>query len=248
MGSRARRHPAPDNVDAMTLTEDLIALCHRDEPDPGPDPQKVAFTDAEFDAAAAKILTECGPGPVWVFAYGSLIWKPAWRPAQQCRATAHGWHRSFCLEMRRWRGSPARPGLMMGLREGGHCTGIAQQLDDDLRHSQLVRLLCREIDGPASLRWIDVDCDGRMLRALCFYAGPEGVARRAELPSEEVASILARACGHIGSGAEYLYKTVVALETHGIRDPHLWQLQHLVAAEIKRAALTLLVSETVPGR
>lgn len=240
MGSIARRRPNPDNVDVMALTEELVAFCHRDEPDPGPDPQQIAFTDAEFDAAATEILRECGSGPVWVFAYGSLIWKPAWRPAQQCRATAHGWHRSFCLEMRRWRGSPERPGLMMGLREGGHCTGIAQQLDDDLRHSQLVRLLCREISGPkglASIRWIDVDSDGRMLRALCFYAEPEEGVGRAELPSEKVASILAQACGHIGSGAEYLYKTVVALEDQGIRDPHLWQLQHLVAAEIRRSAV-----------
>lgn len=130
---------------------------------------------------------------------------------------------------------------MMGLRKGGHCTGIAQQLDDDLRHSQLVRLLCREIGGPkglASLRWIDVESDGRMLRALCFYAEPEEVVGRDELPPEEVASILARACGQIGSGAEYLFKTVVALEAQGIRDPHLWQLQHLVAAEIRHSMLT----------
>lgn len=215
MGSMARRLPSPDKVDAMTLTEDLIALCHRDEADPGPDPQEVEFTDAEFDAAATEILRECGPGPVWVFAYGSLIWKPAWRPSQQVLATAHGWHRSFCLEMRRWRGSPERPGLMMGLRKGGHCTGIVQQMDDDLRHSQLVRLLCREIGrlkGLASMRWIDVESNGRMLRALCFYAEPEEVVGRDELPSEEVASILARACGHIGSGAEYLFKTVACWE------------------------------------
>lgn len=241
MGSIARRDHAPATVDVMALTEELVALCHRDEPDPGPDPRQVKFSDAEFEAAAAEILVECGSGPVWVFAYGSLIWKPAWRPSQQCRATAHGWHRSFCLEMRRWRGSPERPGLMMGLREGGHCTGIAQQLDDDLRHSQLVRLLYREIGGPkglASMRWIDVESNGRMLRALCFYAEPEDVVGQAELPSEEVATILARACGHIGSGAEYLYKTVVALEAQGIRDPHLWQLQHLVAAEISRSTLT----------
>jgi cation transport protein ChaC len=47
-----------------------------------------------------------------------------------------------------------------------------------------------------------------------------------------VAQVLARACGHIGSGAEYLFKTVQSLEKLGIRDPYLWRVQKLVAAEV----------------
>ncbi|MFN4156618.1 MAG: hypothetical protein ACK4HF_18395 [Paracoccaceae bacterium] len=43
---------------------------------------------------------------------------------------------------------------------------------------------------------------------------------------------MARAGGHVGSGAEYLFRTVEALQAVGIHDPHLWQLQHLVANEI----------------
>ncbi|TIT47693.1 MAG: gamma-glutamylcyclotransferase, partial [Mesorhizobium sp.] len=52
-------------------------------------------------------------------------------------------------------------------------------------------------------------------------------------PLENVARVLARACGHVGSGAEYLYNTVSHLEAFGIRDRNLWRLQELVAKEIR---------------
>lgn len=183
MGSFSSGLPVADTFDAMTLSEDLVALCHRDEQDPGPDPRHVLLTDADFEAAAAKIIADCGSGPIWVFAYGSLIWKPVGEPVEQRHATAMGWHRSFCLEMQRWRGSPQQPGLMMALREGGACTGIALRLGDDDRQSQMVRLLRREISGSKgfeAMRWIDVKTEGGALRALCFYAEPDEVATKAE--------------------------------------------------------------------
>ena len=54
-----------------------------------------------------------------------------------------------------------------------------------------------------------------------------------KLPAEQVARILARAAGHWGSGASYLFQTIVKLEEHGIHDTGLWQLQKLVADEIR---------------
>jgi cation transport protein ChaC len=224
----------------MSLTEDLVALCNRLEPDPGPAPETVLFADAEYEDVASQILISHGRDPVWVFAYGSLLWKPA-QPGLQWRiVTAKGWHRSFCLEMRRWRGSPELPGLMMVLRAGGSCTGIAVRLPDADRHSHLVKFLRREIGGPRgleSLRSIDVASGDGPTKALSFYADPAEVATKAERSEMDVAQILARACGHIGSGAEYLFKTVEALEKLGIRDPYLWRVQELVAAEISKSNL-----------
>ena len=57
-----------------------------------------------------------------------------------------------------------------------------------------------------------------------FYVG--------KLTAEEIADVLARACGHWGSGAEYLGNTVAHLEEHGIHDRGLWKLQELVAGKI----------------
>jgi cation transport protein ChaC len=221
---------------AMSLTEDLVTLCHRDVPEPPSDPDTVLYTDADFNRAATEVLARLGTDPIWVFAYGSLVWKPSGDLAEQRRSTAFGWHRSFCIEMQSWRGTPDQPGLMMALRRGGYCTGIAQRPEGNDRHDVMVKLLKREIDGPigyAALRLIDLHTDDGPLRALCFYADPPEASDKTERPVEQVASTLARACGHAGSGAEYLFRTVTALEAVGIRDPHLWQLQHLVAKEIK---------------
>lgn len=229
-------HPELTRGASMSLTADLVALCHRDIPEPPRDPDADRFADADYDCAATEVLSEFGDGPIWVFAYGSLIWKPAADIAEQRRSIAHGWHRSFCLEMRSWRGSPEQPGLMMALRRGGSCAGIAQRPLGQDRHSLMVRLLRREIGGPkgyAALRLIELQSDEGPLRALCFYADPPEVTDKPELPAERIASILARACGHVGSGAEYLFKTVAALQAANIQDPHLWHLQDLVAKEIR---------------
>lgn len=220
----------------MALTAELVARCERPEPDPGPDPSRRYYTDADYEAAAAGLIAQSAPGQLWVFAYGSLIWKPAIETVDHRRAVAHGWHRSFCLKLTRWRGSPAQPGLMMGLRRGGRCAGMVHRIADDDRQALLVRLLRREIGNDQHLtgvRWINVDTDLGKLRALTFWAEPIGLSTWVDLPLPEVARTLARACGHGGSGAAYLFHTVSKLDALGIRDRNLWRLQQLVADEIR---------------
>ena len=221
----------------MTLTEELVARCERQEPDPGPQPGSRYFTDAEYEAAAAKLIEQAPLGPLWVFAYGSLIWKPAIATTDHRRAVAHGWHRSFCLRLTRWRGSPAQPGLMMGLKRGGRCKGMLHRIADDDRQNLIVRLLRREVGNDRHLtgvRWVNADTDQGRVRALTFWAEPVGLDNWVDLPLPEVAQILARACGHIGSGAAYLFHTVSKLDELGIRDRNLWRLQQMVADEIRR--------------
>lgn len=237
MADQSPRAFERDIARAMSLTEELVALCHRDVPKPEPEPNRIRFSDGDFDRAAAEVLATLNGDPIWVFAYGSLIWKPAASPVERRRSCALGWHRSFCLDMHEWRGTPEQPGLMMALRRGGTCTGIAQRLPGSDRHREMVGLLRREIGGPvgySSLRLINLHSQEGSLRALCFYADPDEVAKRPELPLQEIASILASACGHAGSSAEYLFLTVSALVAENIHDPHLWRLQELVAAEIRR--------------
>jgi cation transport protein ChaC len=221
----------------MALTSELVAQCHRVEPDPGPWPGYHPFADADYDAAADALLQQKPPGPLWVFAYGSLLWKPGCDPVEQRRATAYGWHRAFTLELKRWRGSPQQPGLMMALERGGRCDGVAYRLSDADEAKQLGRLLRREVGSPVALRavrWVALEAQGDKLRALAFWVAPAGLERHVRLPLPRVAEILARACGHIGSGAEYLFQTVSKLEELDIRDRNLWRLQQLVAEEIRK--------------
>lgn len=221
----------------MALTAELVAHCERDEPDPGPEPGISHYGDADYEAAADRLLDQAPANALWVFAYGSLIWKPAIETVERRFASAPGWHRAFCLKLSRWRGSPAQPGLMMGLRRGGRCRGMIHRIADRNRRDLLIRLLRREIgcdEDMTGVRWLTVDTENSKVRALTFWAEPVGLEDWVTLPLPEVARTLARACGHGGSSAAYLFHTVSTLDELGIRDRNLWRLQQLVADEIRR--------------
>jgi glutathione-specific gamma-glutamylcyclotransferase len=221
----------------MRLTPELVALCHREVADAGPPPGIVAAADDDFREALKRLLETRSTGPVWLFAYGSLIWKPEVPHVELRRAMAKDWHRAFSMKVFRYRASMEQPGYMMCLDPGGQCEGVVLRLDEEGIATQLDKLLRREISRRAGLeavRWIDVDVAGEAMQALAFYAGPAMLdSYVAGRPLAEVAQGLARACGHWGSGAEYLYNTVSHLEQLGIHDEGLWALQELVAAEIE---------------
>src|ERR1700741_1259287 len=105
----------------MALPGERGARCGGHGAAPGAGPASRRCADPDYEAAADRLLADAPPGPLWVFAYGSLIWKPAIETVEHLRATAPGWHRAFSLKLTRWRGSPTQPGLMMGLRRGGRC-------------------------------------------------------------------------------------------------------------------------------
>jgi cation transport protein ChaC len=221
----------------MRLTAELAALCHRDVADPGPAPGFDHFEDDDYVRATAKVMAEKPVGPLWVFAYGSLIWKPEFPTIERRRAVADGWHRAFSIKIEKYRATPQQPGYMMCLDRGGQCEGVALRLADDDLAGQVYKLLYRELssnEGMESMRWIDLQTDQGPVRALCFYAHPHLLDIYSEgRPLEQVAHALARACGHWGSGAEYLYNTVAHLTEIGIDDANLWKLQELVAHEIE---------------
>lgn len=219
----------------LHLTEALVARVERQEPEyPGARGLPYIADDA-FGHHARRLLDEAGDGPVWTFAYGSLIWKPAFEAADAVPCTLHGWRRSFCIHLESWRGTPQEPGLMLALARGGSCRGMAYRLPDHGRAAAMEALLRREIGYEvdlASVRWLRVRGAAGPFTALVFYAAPLDGAIHMELPLAEQARRIARAAGHVGSCAAYLRNTVQHLEDLGIRDRYLWTLQRLVAEEI----------------
>src|SRR2546423_7228566 len=85
--------------------------------------------------------------PVWLFAYGSLMWNPEMPFAERRPALLRGWHRSFCLYSRDYRGTPERPGLVLGLDRGGSCQGIAYRLPPEGLGAAIDQVLAREKAG-----------------------------------------------------------------------------------------------------
>ncbi|HLQ19744.1 MAG TPA: gamma-glutamylcyclotransferase [Tabrizicola sp.] len=224
-----------------TLTADHIARVHRDVVDPGPVPGVVQQTDADYAEWVDRILSaNPAPGrPIQLFAYGSLIWRPEIPHRAERPAVARGWHRSFCLRMTRFRASVDRPGLMMALDRGGQCRGAVLELPEEDLAGQLDRLFRREFTVKpinSMPRWLTVRTDRGVEPALGFVMNRASPNYAGRLSAEEVAAVLARACGHWGTGAEYLLNTVTQLEARGIRDRGLWRLQALVAEEIDRIA------------
>jgi cation transport protein ChaC len=221
----------------MSLTPELVARCHRVVEDPGPSPDVSYLDDDDYAAMVETVLANHDPdAPIWLFAYGSLIWKPEVPHEEERVATAHGWRRSFCLKLTRWRGTVDRPGLMMGLDRGGSCRGLTLRLPLGDSRVQLQKLFRREMTAKPSTytpRWMKLSTQNGPIRGLGFVINRKGRAYAGPLADEEVAATLADACGHWGSGADYLHNAVTHLEKHGIHDRHLWRLQELVAAAIE---------------
>ncbi len=83
------------------------------------------LTEADRLDLADRLVSQLNGGQFWVFAYGSLIWKPEFEHVEARRGTVHGWRRSFCLRILDWRATPDQPGLMLALQRGGACAGVA---------------------------------------------------------------------------------------------------------------------------
>jgi cation transport protein ChaC len=222
----------------LRLTEAVISLVHREVADTGPVPGMEQFTEADYDEHLSAFLAARPEGPIHVFAYGSLIWKPVFEPAQTMRATAIDWRRAFTLRLPRFRGTVDQPGLMMQLDRGGSAEGVLQRLDDARALADLGTLWRREmtVKPPGNFpRWIETRVGDTVVPAIAFTANPEHYNYAGVLPIEEAAERIAFACGHWGSNADYLRQTIVALEAEGIHDDYLWALQDLVADKILSA-------------
>jgi cation transport protein ChaC len=224
----------------MTLTAELVALCHRTVEDTGPEPGLAYLDEADYAAMLDHaIATRPDNGPLWLFGYGSLIWKPEFAHDEERIAVLHGWHRRFCIAMTRWRGTLDRPGLMLGLDRGGQCKGVAFRLSPGELRAQLSTLFRREMTAkPTTYRpaWLKVGTAEGPVTALTFVVNPGGRTYAGKLDDDAVAEKIAGACGHFGSGADYLFNTVRNLEARGIHDRHLWTLQRKVAERILASA------------
>jgi glutathione-specific gamma-glutamylcyclotransferase len=190
--------------------------------------------EAALEASLQEALASPHREPnVWLFAYGSLIWNPVLEFDERVVATAHGWHRSFCLSSRVNRGTPDRPGLVLGLDRGGRCTGVAYRIPERVAEQELRLLWRREmLLGSYAPRWVLVTHGARTLRALAFVVHRERSGYAGRLAAETIVERLVQARGKIGTGIDYLRQTIDGLAAIGIRDPNLMHLDGLIRARL----------------
>ena len=170
------------------------------------------------------------PKDIWVFAAGSLIWRPDFEPAEARNGTLHGYARHFSFWTIRARGRPGNPGLGLALEpDSKTCQGKVFRLDHDSRDSDLQTLWLREMfSGVYFPTWCPVVTDAGIVPAICF-AGNRGHRNYAgDLPEAEAAAIIARAEGDWGRCREYLDLLVAALEREGLEDADMVRLRDLV--------------------
>ena len=168
---------------------------------------------------------------MWVFAYGSLLWNPGFRPVEAVTARLAGYRRSFCMLSIHYRGTVEAPGLVLALdaEPGAECVGVALRVDEAEAAEVLDGLRARELVSSAyAEREVDVAlADGRRVRAVAYVIS-RGHAQYCTLPIAEQARIIAAAAGDRGPNCDYLYNTAAHLRGLDITDPDLDDLEHRV--------------------
>jgi len=197
-------------------------------------PAEFRWTQDRIDASLTDTLADRPDDgeDVWIFAYGSLMWNPLLDFDRRSVATLHGWHRSFCMRSIAGRGSPERPGRMLGLEAGGSTQGVALRLAAARRDEELGVVWRREmVGGSYRPTWAAVTLDdGTQTQAIAFVvdAGRRLFERDASIAT--VAPVIARAAGSFGSNADYVFRLEDALRDSGLRDVYIESL----AAELRR--------------
>ncbi|EHR70453.1 uncharacterized protein involved in cation transport [Burkholderiales bacterium JOSHI_001] len=160
-----------------------------------------------------------GRGPLWVFGYASLIWRPEFDAAEHRPASVRGWHRALRMRSRVNRGTPEQPGLVFALVPGGSCKGMVYRLQPEQAACELDRLWAREMPtGVYDPRWLPCHTADGPVRALAFTLKRSSPAYIPSLSDDELLHVLRHAQGRYGSTLQYLLETARALEAHGMQD------------------------------
>lgn len=185
---------------------------------------------AERTAIKEAMLGEAPPGDdIWLFGYGSLIWNPTFNYRERRTGRVHGYHRRFCFWSMTGRGTPDRPGMMLGLERGGCCEGVVLRVARENASHELQSVFLREMMGESYIpRWVRVKTDDGPVRAITFVANRNHVTYAGPVPLETVAEHIRHASGHLGRCRDYLVNTVRHLEALDLNDRSMRRLLALV--------------------
>lgn len=163
---------------------------------------------------------------LWVFSYGSLMWRPGFDYLERQLAWLRGYHRALCIYSHVHRGTPERPGLVLGLDRGGSCRGVAFRAEAAKAHATIAYLRAREqvtavyVERRVRLR-LD---DGREVEALTYVVNRRHVQYAGKLPLEKILEYVRAGSGQSGDNPAYVLNTHRHLAELSLRDDVLARL------------------------
>jgi cation transport protein ChaC len=162
---------------------------------------------------------------LWVFGYGSLMWRPGFAYLDRVEALLIGAHRALCVYSFVHRGTPERPGLVLGLDRGGACRGIAYRVAAANRSSTIAYLRAREQVTTVYLEctrrvWLEGDARRQVL-ALCYMVDRSHAQYAGRLTLAQQLHHVRQGHGQSGANRDYVVATVSALEALGYRETQL---------------------------
>jgi glutathione-specific gamma-glutamylcyclotransferase len=170
----------------------------------------------------------------WVFGYGSLMWRPGFDHIERVPARLTGLHRALCVYSHVHRGTPEKPGLVLGLDRGGACRGVAFRVDPVerdtvvayLRAREQVTMVYKEVERPVEV----LDGSGRKVSALCYVVDRDHLQYAGTLPVERQVALVATSEGQSGANVEYVFNTLAHMDEIGVADRRLSALGRALAA------------------
>src|SRR4051795_734614 len=179
---------------------------------------------------SAKTLSQpdSSKADLWVFGYGSPMWRPGFKFIEQVPARLIGEHRALCVYSFVHRGTPEKPGLVLGLDRGGACRGIAFRVAEKhsaatiayLREREQVTSVYREVTRSV---WLENDARQRV-SALAYVVDRGHVQYAGRLSLTDQHRHVLQGHGQSGANRDYVTATVKAIEAEGFRDAPLHQL------------------------
>ena len=189
------------------------------------------LSDEDLRASRRTIIADDYHGDdIWVFGYGSLIWKPEISFTERRDALVHGFHRRFCMWTTIGRGSPDCPGLVLALDNGGSTKGVIFRIAAEQAAKELDILWRREMmaDSYRPL-WLTAQTDKGPIKALSFAIRRNRPVFAPRMSDEKTAAIIHKAAGFVGPCKDYLFQTQKALIEANIHDKKMAQLCKLVS-------------------
>jgi cation transport protein ChaC len=179
---------------------------------------------------------------LWVFGYGSLMWRPGFAFEEARRARVIGYRRCFCIYSVHHRGTPKRPGMVLGLDRGGACAGIAYRVSAAnaaqtiayLRSREQVNGVYREAHLPVEI----TEGENREVTALAYIVERMHPSYAGRLPLPVQARLIRGAQGISGFNLDYLISTLRHLAELGIRERDLERILALIGPYAARVPVT----------